>query len=56
MNVKAFMIVMTEQICIASSIDNTPAGWDMIGDPFKDRLPNHVIDFVGIPGSNPEVF
>ncbi|CAH1112276.1 unnamed protein product [Psylliodes chrysocephalus] len=40
----------------ASSIGNNPAGWNMISDPFEDRFPNKVPEFLGNPGPNPAVF
>ncbi|CAH1110611.1 unnamed protein product [Psylliodes chrysocephalus] len=40
----------------ASSIDNNPAGWKIIGDSIKDRLPNQVTEVLGIPCPNTKVF
>lgn len=40
----------------ASFVDENPAMWNMMGDPFADIRPDQIPEYLGIPGPNPDVF
>jgi hypothetical protein len=40
----------------ASSVDDIPGAWNMIVDPFQDTRPDPLPEFLGLAGTNPDIF